>query len=150
MSSLKDCQKVIRSLLTGLSLCAFIALSGQPDEEEADLFELSPFIVQAGDDIGYMATTTLAGNGAASATVTANASIGSYQVTATANGVNSSAVFGLTNTGEDVAITKVALSSEVVDGDLLTYTLHFTNNGSSTPSLRISQSSGYQKLCFGI
>lgn len=50
----------IFSLLLPLALP--LAIQAQNDEDDADVFELSPFSIEASDDDGYMATTTLAGS----------------------------------------------------------------------------------------
>ena len=39
-----------------------LAIQAQEDEDEEDVFELSPFSVEASEDDGYMAQTTLAGS----------------------------------------------------------------------------------------
>ena len=48
--------------MAGLGLAALVPLTGlAQDNEDGDVFELSPFTVETGEDIGYMATSTLAG-----------------------------------------------------------------------------------------
>ena len=49
-------------LLCMLMLALPLALGAQEDEEEEDVFELSPFSVEGSEDDGYMAQTTLAGS----------------------------------------------------------------------------------------
>ena len=57
-----------KATLLGASLfLAPVFLSGQllpeeEEEEEEEIFELSPFTVESGEDIGYLATNTLAGS----------------------------------------------------------------------------------------
>ncbi|MEX0321305.1 MAG: TonB-dependent receptor plug domain-containing protein [Puniceicoccaceae bacterium] len=51
---------IFTPLLAGLILSPSI-LFAQDDEEEEDVFELSPFVVDASDDMGYYASQSLAG-----------------------------------------------------------------------------------------
>jgi hypothetical protein len=48
-------------LIPGCLVLAGSALYGQESDQQDDLFELSPFVVTGDQDIGYQATTTLAG-----------------------------------------------------------------------------------------
>ena len=78
-------------------------------------------------------TTTTTSSGVASATVTANGTTGSYNVTATAGRGSNSAGFSLTNLdGADMAISKSVSAGTIGAGETITYTLSFTNIGALT------------------
>lgn len=53
--------KFLRIFLPTVSLAAAISLQAQDDDEEEQTYELSPFIVDGSQDIGYKATSSLAG-----------------------------------------------------------------------------------------
>jgi len=59
-------KKTINGLLKGLLALAVAsggtgAMAQESEDEDGDIFELSPFLVDASEDIGYRATSTLAG-----------------------------------------------------------------------------------------
>lgn len=54
-------RRKLQWFIPGCLVLAGTALFGQNAEEQDDLFELSPFVVTGDQDIGYQATTTLAG-----------------------------------------------------------------------------------------
>jgi hypothetical protein len=54
-------RRKLQWLIPGCLVLAGTALYGQDSESQDDLFELSPFVVTGDDDIGYQATSTLAG-----------------------------------------------------------------------------------------
>lgn len=51
----------IRTLSCAIPLLGFSVLFAQDSEVDDDVFELSPFVVESGEDEGYQATATLAG-----------------------------------------------------------------------------------------
>ncbi len=54
-------RRSIWASLFASSLLAYPVLQAQDDADEEDIYELSPFTVDAGEDVGYLATSTLAG-----------------------------------------------------------------------------------------
>jgi hypothetical protein len=54
-------RRKLQWLIPGCLVLAGTTLYGQDSESQDDLFELSPFVVTGDDDIGYQATSTLAG-----------------------------------------------------------------------------------------
>jgi outer membrane receptor for ferric coprogen and ferric-rhodotorulic acid len=48
-------------LMLGLFLIPLGALAQEDDEKKDDIFEISPFVLEEDADVGYMASSTLAG-----------------------------------------------------------------------------------------
>ncbi len=55
------CLAKFTPLLAGLIISPSLGFSQDSDEEKEDVFELSPFVVDASDDMGYYASQSLAG-----------------------------------------------------------------------------------------
>lgn len=77
---------------------------------------------------------TIAANGRASVTVTANGTFGSYNVTASAAGAATSAQFALTNTGSAPSVTTQPSDQTVCEGGQVTFSSAAT--GDPTPSVQ--------------
>ncbi len=78
----------------------------------------------------YTATTAV--DGVASTATTANNTAGSYVVTTTARGVITPFAFSLTNAAANLSISKVVTPTFATPGEILTYTISFSNTGDVT------------------